>query len=232
MMQMFYCSINNVHVDYAALIWEGLHYSLMHPTVVIPYPRFAKIFIDHILTMKLDIPKRTNEPYHKVENDKAEVNKARGARDTLVLIFWMSHVKDLVALHFGINCYELESYILIPRRKQPDLETSILTAKQIFVNSLDEATRVSIATTRSIKEYEAQQAIKKVEEHLMDEDIENLVKEGKEELAEASLIRRKGKHSLEIKDTPITTPSRSPRTITNSFSSDKERLQELTTSKP
>ncbi|GKD48473.1 hypothetical protein Tco_1277449 [Tanacetum coccineum] len=122
--------------------------------------------------------------------------------------------------------------LTIPRRKQPDLETSILTAKQIVVNSLDEATRVSIATTRSIKEYEAQQAIKKVEEHLMDEDIENLVKEGKEELAEASLIRRKGKHSLEIKDTPITTPSRSPRTITNSFSSDKERLQELTASKP
>ncbi|GJU89447.1 ALP1-like protein isoform X1 [Tanacetum coccineum] len=39
-----------------------------------------------------------------------EVNKARDAIDTLVLIFWMSHAKDLVAFIFGINCYELESY--------------------------------------------------------------------------------------------------------------------------
>ncbi|GJZ19705.1 putative reverse transcriptase domain-containing protein [Tanacetum coccineum] len=41
-----------------------------------------------------------------------EVNKARDAKDTLVLIFWISHAKDLVALYFGINCYELESCIL------------------------------------------------------------------------------------------------------------------------
>ncbi|GKC07421.1 hypothetical protein Tco_0999031 [Tanacetum coccineum] len=74
MMQMLYYVINNVHVDYAALIWEGLHSSLMHPTTNIPYPRFTKIVTDHILTMHPDISKRTNEPYYIVENDKTKVD--------------------------------------------------------------------------------------------------------------------------------------------------------------
>ncbi|GKC53097.1 hypothetical protein Tco_1075842 [Tanacetum coccineum] len=113
MMQMLYYVINNVHVDYAALIWEGLHSSLMHPTTNIPYPRFTKIVTDHILTMHPDISKRTNEPYYIVENDKV--------------------------------------------------------VKSIF-NS---------GKAKSTKEYETQHAIKKVDEHLLDEDIKKLV-EGEE----------------------------------------------------
>ncbi|GKD78712.1 extracellular solute-binding protein 3, partial [Tanacetum coccineum] len=51
--------------------------------------------------------------------------------------------------------------IRIPKRKLPDPTTPILRAEQIDVDNLDEATRVSIATTRSIDDYEAQQAVKK-----------------------------------------------------------------------
>ncbi|GKC79384.1 hypothetical protein Tco_1130158 [Tanacetum coccineum] len=57
-------------IDYIALLWEGLHYQLMHSTTNVPYPRFTKIIIDHILTMHPEIPKRTTEPYHRVENDE------------------------------------------------------------------------------------------------------------------------------------------------------------------
>ncbi|GJV11838.1 hypothetical protein Tco_1353379 [Tanacetum coccineum] len=49
-MQMIYCFINNIHVDYVELLWEGLHYSLHHPTSLIPYPRFTKIIISHYMT--------------------------------------------------------------------------------------------------------------------------------------------------------------------------------------
>nr|GEV48974.1 hypothetical protein [Tanacetum cinerariifolium] len=42
MMQMFYCIIYNVHVDYAALIWEGHYYSPVYPKTLIPYLRFIK----------------------------------------------------------------------------------------------------------------------------------------------------------------------------------------------
>ncbi|GJX67761.1 hypothetical protein Tco_0303488 [Tanacetum coccineum] len=35
-MQMTYCFVNNIHVDYAKLLWEGIYYSLHHPTSWIP----------------------------------------------------------------------------------------------------------------------------------------------------------------------------------------------------
>ncbi|GJR69998.1 retrovirus-related pol polyprotein from transposon TNT 1-94 [Tanacetum coccineum] len=65
--------------------------------------------------------------------------------------------------------------IKIPRRKQPHPATHILTAEKINVDNLDEATQIRIAIARSAEEYKAQQAIKKVDEHLMDEDIKKLV---------------------------------------------------------
>ncbi|GJV42266.1 retrovirus-related pol polyprotein from transposon TNT 1-94 [Tanacetum coccineum] len=45
-MQMLYCFVNNIHVDYAELLWEGFHYSLQNPTTMIPYPRFTKLIDD------------------------------------------------------------------------------------------------------------------------------------------------------------------------------------------
>ncbi|GJX71283.1 hypothetical protein Tco_0308454 [Tanacetum coccineum] len=32
-MPMIYCFVNNIHVDYAELLWEGLYYSLPHPNI-------------------------------------------------------------------------------------------------------------------------------------------------------------------------------------------------------
>ncbi|GJY96476.1 hypothetical protein Tco_0513386 [Tanacetum coccineum] len=151
-------------------------------------------------------------------------------------------------------------------------------AEQIDVDNLDEATRVSIAIARSVEEYETQHAVKKVDGHLLDEDIEKLVEseesdankfaddmmlsqedpgtrivpgsykespnvkkvieyvfvdeEVEEETIDAALIRRKRKGSLEIRNTPLTTPTRFLRTITDFLSSDKEKLKELMASKP
>ncbi|GJT37468.1 hypothetical protein Tco_0937333 [Tanacetum coccineum] len=51
-MQMMYCFVNNIHVDYAELLWEGLYYSLHHPTSSIPYLRFTKIIISHYMTRR------------------------------------------------------------------------------------------------------------------------------------------------------------------------------------
>ncbi|GJU81596.1 hypothetical protein Tco_1283961, partial [Tanacetum coccineum] len=44
-MQMMYYFVNNIHVDYAELLLEGLYYSLHHLTSLIPYPRFTKIIV-------------------------------------------------------------------------------------------------------------------------------------------------------------------------------------------
>ncbi|GKD43990.1 hypothetical protein Tco_1268635 [Tanacetum coccineum] len=282
-MQMFDCIIDNMHVDYALLLWEGLHYQLMHPITNVAYPRFTKIIVDHILTMHPDIPKRTNEPYHKVENDEvlksifnSRKTKGRGMR---IHDWLLTEEIKIPSAPRPPNPQEQQGessapkkpiIIRIPKRKQINPETLIPTAEQIDIENLDEATRVSIATAKSIEECKAQQNIKRVKEHELDEDIEKLVEgeesdankfaddmmlsqedpdtridlgsykespevkkvveyvsvneEVEEETAEAPLIRRKGKGSLEINDTPLATPTRSPRTITDSLSSNKKKL--------
>ncbi|GKF08333.1 hypothetical protein Tco_0042557, partial [Tanacetum coccineum] len=57
-----------IFADYAELLWEVLYYSYLHPTGLIPYPRFTKIIVDHHMTAHPDIPRRLHEKYHKVEN--------------------------------------------------------------------------------------------------------------------------------------------------------------------
>ncbi|GJV88956.1 hypothetical protein Tco_1532894 [Tanacetum coccineum] len=47
--------------DYAELLWEGLYYSLHHPTSSIPYPRFTKIIVSHYMTIFLDISRRRHK---------------------------------------------------------------------------------------------------------------------------------------------------------------------------
>ncbi|GJS29095.1 hypothetical protein Tco_0489715 [Tanacetum coccineum] len=68
-MQMMYCFINNIHVDYAELLCEGLHYSLHHPTSSIPYPRFTKIIISHYMTNFLEISRCARDRYHNLKDD-------------------------------------------------------------------------------------------------------------------------------------------------------------------
>nr|GEU95836.1 hypothetical protein [Tanacetum cinerariifolium] len=73
-MQMIYCFINNVHVVYVELLREGLHYSLMHPANLIPYPIFTKIIIDYYTTEHPDITRRFHDNYHRVKNDNLVKN--------------------------------------------------------------------------------------------------------------------------------------------------------------
>ncbi|GJR51077.1 retrovirus-related pol polyprotein from transposon TNT 1-94 [Tanacetum coccineum] len=57
-MQMMYFFVNNIHVDYAKLLWEGLYYSLHHLTSSIPCLRFTKIIISHYMTSFPEISRR------------------------------------------------------------------------------------------------------------------------------------------------------------------------------
>ncbi|GJW54627.1 hypothetical protein Tco_0098712 [Tanacetum coccineum] len=54
---------------YAELLWEGLYYSLHHPTSSIPYPRFTKIIISHYMTCFPDISRRARDIYHNLQDD-------------------------------------------------------------------------------------------------------------------------------------------------------------------
>ncbi|GJX32749.1 hypothetical protein Tco_0242604 [Tanacetum coccineum] len=67
--QMLYCFVNNIHVDYAELLWDGLYYYLHHPTSSIPYPRFIKIIISHYMTSFPKISRRARDTYHNLNDD-------------------------------------------------------------------------------------------------------------------------------------------------------------------
>ncbi|GKB16844.1 hypothetical protein Tco_0850767, partial [Tanacetum coccineum] len=151
-MQMLYCFINNVHVNYVALIWECFN------TIIL------------LLNTRL-------------------------------------------------------SQKRIPNR---DPETPTPKPAKIDVTNVDKATQMSIATARSLKDLEARQNVKRVEEHIIDEEIGKI----NEESAADALRRKKGKGIEDIKDTPTTTTPRSPRTHTDSLSSNKEELKELTAFEP
>ncbi|GJV56236.1 hypothetical protein Tco_1457241 [Tanacetum coccineum] len=68
-MQMLYCFVNNIHVDYAELLWEGLHYALEHPSTQIPYPRFTKLIVGHYMTVLPKISRIARDKYHNLEDD-------------------------------------------------------------------------------------------------------------------------------------------------------------------
>ncbi|GKF22011.1 hypothetical protein Tco_0074333 [Tanacetum coccineum] len=68
-MQMMYCFVNKIHVDYVELLWEALYYSLHHPTSSITYPRFTKIIVSHYMTIFPDISRRARDKYHNLQDD-------------------------------------------------------------------------------------------------------------------------------------------------------------------
>ncbi|GKA68624.1 hypothetical protein Tco_0768541 [Tanacetum coccineum] len=80
-MQMLYCFINNIHVDYAELIWKGIYYSLHHPATSIPYPRFTKIIISHYMTIFPDISRRARDAYHNLQDDDIMKNIFNSGRN-------------------------------------------------------------------------------------------------------------------------------------------------------
>ncbi|GKA03242.1 hypothetical protein Tco_0676023 [Tanacetum coccineum] len=66
---MLYGFVNNIHVDYAELLWEGFHYSLKNPTIMIPYTRFIKHIVSHYMTTFPEISRRARDRYHNLAND-------------------------------------------------------------------------------------------------------------------------------------------------------------------
>ncbi|GJS72143.1 hypothetical protein Tco_0704984 [Tanacetum coccineum] len=66
-----------------------------------------------------------------------------------------------------------------PRRQEPEPETLIPTAVEIDVTNLYDIIQMSIATQRSLDDFEAQQNVSKVNERLEDEELDHLL-EGNE----------------------------------------------------
>ncbi|GJS98110.1 hypothetical protein Tco_0819280 [Tanacetum coccineum] len=117
-MQMMYCFVNNIYVDYAELLWEGLYYSLHHPTSSIPYPRFTKIIISHYMTCFPDISRRARDMYHNLQDD-----------DVMKNIFNSGRHKDKFGMQIPNwmiteEMKHTEHYRIAPRSPNPKMDTS------------------------------------------------------------------------------------------------------------
>nr|GEV26826.1 hypothetical protein [Tanacetum cinerariifolium] len=69
-MQMLYYFVNNVHVEYDELLWEGLHYEPKHPSTLIPYLIFPKLIMGHYMTAFPKILRRVHDKYHNLKHDE------------------------------------------------------------------------------------------------------------------------------------------------------------------
>nr|GEZ30956.1 hypothetical protein [Tanacetum cinerariifolium] len=59
--------------------------------------------------------------------------------------------------------------------RRPNPETLIPIAAEVDITNLNKATQISVAIQRSLEDLEAQQNVEKVKEHMMDEELEQLL---------------------------------------------------------
>ncbi|GJR07509.1 hypothetical protein Tco_0790161 [Tanacetum coccineum] len=201
-MQMLYCFVNNVHVDYAELLLEGLHYSLEHPSTLIPYPRFTKLIVSHYMTAYPEISRRVRDKYHNLEHDEmvksifnSRKNKAGiGMKIPNVPTTQSQPIESTHGTHRitsaprtpNLDVNEGESSaqqkytiirLRIPPRRSTRLTppTPVLTTAEVEDIIVQDTIQLSIAEQKSRDDLEAQQNVEKVKEHLAAEEIEKMV---------------------------------------------------------
>ncbi|GJW45070.1 hypothetical protein Tco_0073869, partial [Tanacetum coccineum] len=233
-------------VNYAELVWEGLHYLLMHLTALIPYPRFTMIIVDHFMTENPDIPKRLHEHYHRVANDevvKSIFNSGKNKESHGMKIpGWILTEEMKLTAHYQMTlsahripnpdtthaelsdpCKPTVIRFHVPRQLDP--ETPIPTASKIYIDIQEHLVVEEIETM--VEGTENVDVDEFMDEIFNDqEDPGNRIEPGshKESL--------EGKGIEEIRDTPLPTPIRFPRTHIAPLSLDKETLHELTVTDP
>ncbi|GJS10791.1 retrovirus-related pol polyprotein from transposon TNT 1-94 [Tanacetum coccineum] len=161
-MKMMYCFVNNIHVDYAELLWEGLYYSLHHLTSSISYLRFTKIIISHYMTCFPDISRHARDMYHNLQDD-----------DIMKNIFNSGRHKDKVGMR---------STRLTPSAPVPTIDK----ADEMI---LQDTLQVSLAKHKSREEQEARENVELINKHFASENIEKMM-EGLENVIDDSLPPR------------------------------------------
>ncbi|GJW74325.1 hypothetical protein Tco_0133695 [Tanacetum coccineum] len=175
-MQMLYCFVNDIHVDYAELLWEGLYYSLHHPTSSIPYLRFTKIIISHYMTIFPNISRRARDMYHNLQDD-----------DIMKNIFNSGRHKNKVGMQIPAWMITDE----IPERRSTRLTppAPVPTVDKADEMIIQDTLQVSLAEHKSHEEQEARENVALVDEHLTSEEIEKIMDEQENIVDDSSIPR-------------------------------------------
>ncbi|GJX95740.1 hypothetical protein Tco_0351538 [Tanacetum coccineum] len=199
-MQMLYCFVNNIHVDYAELMWEGINYLLHHPATSIPYLRFSKIIISHYMTIFPDISRRARDAYHNLQDDDIMKNIYNSGRNKnkvgMRIPTWIITDEMKLTEHYkmtpstprspnpAMETAELSvlKQSTVIRFRLPSRQSARLTppAPVLSVEKADEVIlqdtiQVSLAEHKSLEEQEARENVALVDEHLAAKEIEKLV---------------------------------------------------------
>nr|GEU42769.1 hypothetical protein [Tanacetum cinerariifolium] len=190
-MQMLYYFVNNLHVDYAKLLWKGLHYALEHPSTLIPYPIFTKLIVVHYMTAYPKISRRVHDKYHNLEHDEmvknifnSVMNKARVG---MQIPSWM--ITDEMKLTENYRLYAEAFRVGVPTTQLQPIESiqgMHRTASAPSSPNPDVAERESSTQRKSNKSrevFEAQQNVEKVNKHFVAEEVEKIM-EGTENVDE------------------------------------------------
>ncbi|GJZ41721.1 hypothetical protein Tco_0588607 [Tanacetum coccineum] len=181
-MQMLYCFVNNIHVDYAELLWEGLYYSLHHPTSSIPYPRFTKIIVSHYMTIFPDISRPARDMCHNLQDDDIMKNIFNSGRHKnkvgMQIPAWM--ITDEMKQTEHYRMYVEVFGIVVPLTQSQPTESTQGTHRTPSTprspNPNKEVTEsISLAEHKSHEEQEAREDVALVDEHLASEEIEKMV---------------------------------------------------------
>ncbi|GJV65115.1 retrovirus-related pol polyprotein from transposon TNT 1-94 [Tanacetum coccineum] len=237
-MQMLYCFVNNIHVDNADLLWEGFHYSLEHPTTLIPYLRFTKLIVSHYMTAFPKISRRAHDKYHNLDDD--EMMHAVVFRVDVP----MNQSQPIESTQ-GMNMKTSA-----PKTPNPDVAEGELSAsrKSTEIEKLAEGTEnveeheVDSSTLRQNDnqiypdtrlEPRSNMESPEVEIIVAEQPI-NVIEEEEESEEDDYELRRieEWKHVEESRNTPSPTTIRSPRIHYTLIYLDTEKLQELTVNDP
>nr|GEX21476.1 hypothetical protein [Tanacetum cinerariifolium] len=199
------------------LLCEGIHYSLLHSTSLIPYPRFTKIIFGHYMTNFPEISRRARDKYHNLKDNDLMKNifNSRRYKDKvgMKILDWMISEEMKQTKHyrmyaevFGIDVPLTQSQPTESTQgthRTPSAPRSIhLTtpAPITMVDTADElilqdTLKVSSAEHKSRQEQEARENVALVKEHLASVEIEKMV-EGQENVVDDSLIPRNAEHNI------------------------------------
>ncbi|GKB91995.1 hypothetical protein Tco_0964267 [Tanacetum coccineum] len=226
-MQMLYCFVNNIHVDYVELLWEGLHYALEHLSTQIPYPRFTKLIVGHYMTVFPKISHSARDKYQNLEDNVMVKNIYNQGNLRNAAVFEKSHDE----LEAKQNVQKVKEHLIAEEIEK--LVEGVKNVENVEVNSstlrqndnpIDLGTRLEPMSNKESPKVEITTEVQPV----------NINEEEEESTEDDYELQRRGKrkHVEESRSTPSPKTIRSPRIHSTLISLGTEKLQELKVTDP
>ncbi|GJT32761.1 hypothetical protein Tco_0923180 [Tanacetum coccineum] len=201
-LQLFHVVVNQINVNYVALLWWDFMNCVFHKKGVIQYPHFTKIIIIDLMKKYPSISPRLEEYYHSIMDDISLVSVYTTGNVTVrgVLILDAFLTEEIRATdHY--KEYETVSVNVVVLMNQPQsvVSTQGTHRKKKQSNTpipppgddkerdeMAEATLLSLTLYKIALAAKAQENIAKVQEKLDEEEIEKMVKGEEDEESYAS----------------------------------------------